>query len=113
MFNFCKTPYIENSVPALSLQPRSRRYCHEQTGSVCERSHGEILQLCPAENAARGNDRPSSDPGFPNFMPSSGPETIKNSRAWIGAQLTILCSINRKLRNGDYKEIGVRFLCSV
>ena len=43
----------------------------------------------------------------------SGPKTIKKSGAWIGAQLTILCSINRKLRSGDYKEIGVRFLCSV
>ena len=43
----------------------------------------------------------------------AGPETIKKSRAWIGAQLTILCSINRKLRSGDYKEIGVRFLGSV
>ena len=32
-----------------------------------------------------------------------GPETIKKSRAGIGAQLTILCSINRKLRSGDYK----------
>ena len=42
-----------------------------------------------------------------------GPETIKKSGAWIGAQLTILCSINRKLRSGYYKEIGVRFLCSV
>ena len=42
-----------------------------------------------------------------------GPKTIKKSGAWIGAQLTILCSINRKLRSGDYKEIGVRFLCSV
>ena len=40
-------------------------------------------------------------------------KTIKKSGAWIGAQLTILCSINRKLRSGDYKEIGVRFLCSV
>ena len=38
-----------------------------------------------------------------------GPETIKKSRAWIGALLTILCSINRKLRSGDYKEIGVLF----
>ena len=36
-----------------------------------------------------------------------GPDTIKKSGAWIGAQLTILCSINRKLRSGDYKEIGV------
>ena len=44
---------------------------------------------------------------------SPGPKTIKKSGAWIGAQLTILCSINRKLRSGDYKEIGVRFLCSV
>ena len=42
-----------------------------------------------------------------------GPKTIKKSGAWIGAQLTILCSINRKLISGDYKEIGVRFLCSV
>ena len=42
-----------------------------------------------------------------------GPETIKKSGAWIGAQLRILCSINRNLRSGDYKEIGVRFLCSV
>ena len=41
------------------------------------------------------------------------PETINKSRAWIGAQLMILCSINRTLRSGDYKEIGVRFLCSV
>ena len=40
-------------------------------------------------------------------------KTIKKSGAWIGAQLTILCSINRKLISGDYKEIGVRFLCSV
>ena len=74
IFRICLTfanPYIENSVPALSFQPRSRRYCHEQTGSVCERSHGEILQLCPAENAARGNDRLSSDPDVPSFMPSS------------------------------------------
>ena len=39
--------------------------------------------------------------------------TIKKSGAWISAQLTILCSINRKLRSGDYKEIGVGFLCSV
>ena len=44
---------------------------------------------------------------------TSGAKTIKKSGAWIGAQLTILCSINRKLRSGDYKEIGVRFLCSV
>ena len=43
----------------------------------------------------------------------SGPKTVKKSGAWIGAQLTILCSINRKLISGDYKEIGVRFLCSV
>ena len=43
----------------------------------------------------------------------SGPKTIKKSGAWIGAQLTILCSINRKLISGDYKEIGVRFVCSV
>ena len=42
-----------------------------------------------------------------------GAKTTKKSGAWIGAQLTILCSINRKLRSGDYKEIGVRFLCSV
>ena len=42
-----------------------------------------------------------------------GPETIMKFGAWIGAQLTMLCSINRKLRSGDYKEIGVRFLCSV
>ena len=47
-------------------------------------------------------------------IPSTpGPNTIKKSGAWIGAQLTILCSINRKLISGDYKEIGVRFLCSV
>ena len=45
-----------------------------------------------------------------NKLLSLGPETIKKSGAWIGAQLTILCSINRKLRSGDYKEIGVRFL---
>ena len=37
---------------------------------------------------------------------SPGPETIKKSGAWIGAQLTILCSINRKVRSGYYKEIG-------
>ena len=43
----------------------------------------------------------------------SGPMTIKKSRAWIGAQLMILCSINRKLKSADYKQIGVRFLCSV
>ena len=44
---------------------------------------------------------------------SPGPKTIKKSEAWIGAQLTILCSINRKLISGDYKEIGVRFFLSV
>ena len=44
---------------------------------------------------------------------SPGAKTIKKSGAWIGAQLTILCSKNRKLRSGDYKEIGVRFLCLV
>ena len=42
-----------------------------------------------------------------------GPETIKKSGAWIGAQLTMLCSINRKLRSGDYKEIGVVFVLSL
>ena len=35
------------------------------------------------------------------------PKTIKKFGAWIGAQLTILCSINRKLRSGDYKETSV------
>ena len=35
----------------------------------------------------------------------SWPKTIKKSGAWI---LTILC-----LNRWDYKEIGVRFLCSV
>ena len=40
------------------------------------------------------------------FSSVPGPETIKKSGAWIGAQLTILCLINRKLRSGDYKEIG-------
>ena len=39
------------------------------------------------------------------FGQCPGPKTIKKSGAWIGAQLTILCSINRKLRSGDYKEI--------
>ena len=34
---------------------------------------------------------------------------LKKSGAGISAQLTILCSINRKLRSGDYKQIGVRF----
>ena len=29
------------------------------------------------------------------------PETIKKSGAWIGAQITIFCSINRHLRSGD------------
>ena len=32
---------------------------------------------------------------------SHWPDTIKKSRAWIGVQLTIVCSINRKLRSGD------------
>ena len=40
-----------------------------------------------------------------------GAVTIKKFGAWIGAQLTILCSINRKPRSGDYKEIGV-FCCA-
>ena len=42
-----------------------------------------------------------------------GAKIIKKFGAWIGAQLKILCSKFRKLRSGDYKEIGVRFLCSV
>ena len=40
-------------------------------------------------------------------------KTINKVGAWIGAQLKISCSKIRKLRSGDYKEIGVRFLCSV
>ena len=42
-----------------------------------------------------------------------GAKVIKKFGAWIGAQLTISCSKIRKLRSGEYKEIGVRFLCSV
>ena len=57
--------------------------------------------------------RLSRNSSFPTFFPSPRPETIKKFGAWIGAQLTMLCSINRNLRSGDYKEIGVRFLCSV
>ena len=37
------------------------------------------------------------------FLEKKGPETIEISGTGIGAQLTILCSINRKLRSGDYK----------
>ena len=44
---------------------------------------------------------------------TQGAKIIKKFGAWIGAQLKILCSKFRKLRSGDYKEIGVRFLCSV
>ena len=36
------------------------------------------------------------------FLGKKGPETIEKSGTGIGAQLTILCSINRKLRSGDY-----------
>ena len=42
-----------------------------------------------------------------------GAKVIKKFGAWIGAQLKILCSKFRKLRSGDYKQVGVRFLCSV
>ena len=42
-----------------------------------------------------------------------GAKTIKKFGAWIGAQLEISCSKFRKLRGRDYKEIAVRFLCSV
>ena len=42
-----------------------------------------------------------------------GAKVIKKFGAWIGAQLKISCSKIRKLRSGDYKQVGVGFLCSV
>ena len=50
---------------------------------------------------------------FPMATISSGAKVIKKFGAWIGAQLKISCSKIRKLRSGDYKQVGVRFLCSV